>query len=84
MIAINFISEWKQWSPGRIIVGHTGIEPIVFVSREAILIEGQSGSVLGMCNIIIYGSGGNIEVVIPDDWQDGKFAHLCGTIVFLG
>ena len=84
MIAINFISEWKQWSPGRIIVGHTGIEPIVFVSREAILIEGQSGSVLGMCNISIYGSGGNIEVVIPDDWQDGKFAHLCGTIVFLG
>ena len=82
VIIINFISEWKQWNPGRITVGNTNVESIAFMSREAMLIEGQSGSIFAMCNINVYGRG-NIEVVIPDEWQAGKFAHLCGTIVFL-
>lgn len=82
VIIINFISEWKQWNPGRITVGNTNVESIAFISREAMLIEGQSGSIFAMCNINVYGRG-NIEVVIPDEWQAGKFAHLCGTIVFL-
>lgn len=76
------MTDWKQWAPGRINVGHINAKPIAFVAREATLMDGSSGSIYAECNANVY-ENGSIEIVIPNEWQSGKFAHLVGTIAFL-
>lgn len=82
IVVINFITDWKQWAPGRINVGHINAIPIIFIAKKAILMDGSSGSIYAECNINIY-ENGNIEVVVPNEWQTGKLAHLVGIVTFL-
>lgn len=79
IIVLNSISDWIQWYTGVIKVGHIDAVPIIFLSLEATLIEGQTGEVYNVCGINII--DGDIKITIPSGWN-GKYAHLLINIAF--
>jgi len=80
IIVLNSLSGWRQWYDGVITVGHIDIVPLIILSRNAILIEGQNGAINAVCGISIV--DGDIKVTIPNGWN-GKYSHLCIDISFL-
>ena len=80
IIVLNSLSGWRQWYDGVITVGHIDIVPLIILSINAILIEGQNGMINAVCGISIV--DGDIKVTIPNGWN-GKYSHLCIDISFL-
>ena len=80
LVTLNIQTSWLQWNNASdILLAWIGMEPIAYISREVIFINGD-GRVIGNGNVNI--SNTNIMIQTPIDWVNGTYAHVFATIAF--
>ena len=81
LVVIEFQSGWMPWNANEIItIGWTHDTPVAYVSREAVFGDGNA---VKCENAFVLVDNTAINVRTPSTWENGRYAHIFGTLAFL-